>query len=135
MATQHAPIDRVERDSASAQLDELALTHDGEPWVAWKDAVVEWHLRIITDARAETWIPGICAQYDPIIEKALSRFYDHQLRNAISRLTAENIELRRKMLAAADCARFYASGATDTGARASAALKALFGIPATAPPH
>jgi hypothetical protein len=135
MATQLAPISRIERDAASAQLDELALAHDGEPWAAWKDAVVDWHLRVIGTARAETWIPGLCAQYDPIVEKALSRFYDHQLRNAIERLMAENAELRRKLLGVAHCARFYASGANDTGVRASAALRSLLTVTAIAPPH
>jgi hypothetical protein len=135
MATQHASIDQVEKDIVSAQLDELALAHDGEPWTAWKAAVVEWHLRVVTAARAESWVPGLRATYDPVTEKALSRFYDHHLRNAIGRLTIENIELRHKMLAAAECARFYASGATDTGERANSALRALFAMSDIAPPN
>src|SRR6266849_4377048 len=45
MATRHAPIDHTERDLASVQLDALALAHDGLPWAAWKDAVLDWHLQ------------------------------------------------------------------------------------------
>jgi hypothetical protein len=131
MATQHAQINQVERDLASAQLDELALAYDGLPWTAWRDAVLQWHLQAIATARAEAWIPGLISSYDPIVEKALRRFYDHSVRNAINRLTNENIELRRKALASAECARFYASGATDAGARANAALRTLITHPAT----
>jgi hypothetical protein len=95
---------------------------------------LDWHLRVIATARAETWIPGLCAHYDPVVEKALRRFYHHQSRNAISRLMAENAELRRKLLGVAHCARFYARGGSDTGARASAALRTLAMAPA-APSH
>lgn|SRR5262245_48573806 len=131
MATQHAQISHVERELASTQLDELALAHEGLPWTAWREAVIEWHLQALTTARAEAWVPGLMASYDPAVGKALSRFYDRHLRTAIHRLTHENIELRQKALAATECARFYASGATDAGVRANAALRTLLNYPAT----
>src|SRR5262249_38817539 len=38
---------------------------------------------------------------------------------------AENTELRRKLIDAAACARFYANGGTDSGVRAQAVLTTL----------
>jgi hypothetical protein len=124
MATWHAP-DTIEREFASAQLDELALAHNGRPWTAWKEAVLEWHLRALAVARSEAWIPGLANSRDPVVEKALGRFYGHHMGVAIRRLRADNVELRGKMLEMTACARFYASGVTDAGARANALLKAL----------
>jgi len=132
MATQYAPIDPVERELTEAQLQELALAHDGQPWCAWKDAVAEWHVQSLAAARAEAWIPGLAGSQDPIIEEALGRFYRHHVRAVVNRLRAENLELRRKMLEALECARFYASGRSDAGQRANAALRSLL-PPATAP--
>ena len=40
-ATQFAPVELDERELADAQLDDIALAHEGEPWSAWKSAVVE----------------------------------------------------------------------------------------------
>jgi hypothetical protein len=125
MATKHAPIDPAERDFASAQLDELALAHDGLPWIAWKDAVLDWHLQAFATARAEAWIPGLADSHHPVIENFLIRFYGHHVHLAICRLRAENIELRRKCVDAAECIRFYASGAMDTGKRATTVLRSL----------
>jgi hypothetical protein len=104
MATQHAPIDFVERELASAQLDELALAYHDQPWAAWRDAVLEWHLKAFATARAEAWIPGLAGRpdHDPVVRKFLSRFYRHHMYVAIRRLRAENIELRRKALEAAE---------------------------------
>jgi hypothetical protein len=54
------------------------------------------------------------------------------MRCGIGRLRTENLELRRKMLDAAECACFYASGAIDSGARANRVLRRLamgFGQP------
>jgi hypothetical protein len=124
MATWGAP-DAVEREFASAELDDLALAHDGQPWTVWKESVLEWHLRTLAAARSEAWIPGLAERGDPVVEKALGRFYSHHMGVAIRRLRAENLELRRKMLETTACARFYASGVTDAGARANALLKAL----------
>jgi hypothetical protein len=136
MATDHASIDQSERDLASAQLDELALAHDEVPWTAWKDVVVEWHLLSLATARAEAWIPGFagCHDHDPVIKKFLSRFYRHHMHIAIRRLRAENTELRRKVIAAAECTRYYAGGATDAGERAATVLRSLLAPSATAGP-
>jgi hypothetical protein len=142
LMAEHASIDQSERDLASAQLDELALAYDEVPWTAWKDVVLEWHLLSLTTARAEAWIPGFagCHDHDPVIKKFLSRFYRHHMHIAVRRLRAENIELRRKVVAAAECTRFYASGGLDAGERAAAVLRSLLtpGVttaPAAAQPH
>jgi hypothetical protein len=125
MATQCALVDPVERDLVSAQLDELALAHDGQPWSRWKNAVLEWHLRAVATARAEAWIPGLTGPQHPAIEEALNRFYRFHMRAAISRLRDENVVLRRKMIEALECARFYANGGEDRGERASETLHDL----------
>jgi hypothetical protein len=108
MANKHAPIDEAERDLASVQLDELALAHDGLPWIRWKDAVLDWHLRRLATARSEAWVPGLagCHDNDPGVTKFLNRFYRHHMLIAIRRLRAENIELRRKIIDAAKYTRF-----------------------------
>jgi hypothetical protein len=125
MGTKHAPVDAGERRLAAAQLDDIARTHVGKPWAAWKSLVVEWHVQTIADARAESWIPGMVGTQDPVIEQALSRFYSYHMRDAIARLKAENIELQRKLIDAVACARFYAGGGADAGERAHSALSAL----------
>ena len=125
MGTKQMPVDAGERNLAAAQLDDIARTHAGEPWASWKDVVVEWHVRTIADARAESWIPGMGAAQDPAIEQALSRLYSFHMRAAIARLKAENTELQRKLIDALACARFYASGHTDSGERAHSALEEL----------
>jgi len=99
MVTQHPANDAVERECVSTQLDQLALTHEGRPWNAWKQAVLEWHLDALATARSEAWIPGSTDSGDPIVEKALERFYGHHVAAAIKRLRAENVQLRRRMLA------------------------------------
>jgi hypothetical protein len=59
------------------------------------------------------------------VEEALSRFYRHHMRLTIGRLKAENLELRRKLIDAVACVRFYESGATDAGERAHSMLAGL----------
>jgi hypothetical protein len=98
MVTQHPAIDAAERKFVSAELDQLALTHEGRPWSAWKEAVLEWHLEALAAARSDVWVPGLADSGNPVVEKALERFYGHHVAVAIKRLTAENIQLRRKML-------------------------------------
>ena len=46
-------------------------------------------------------------------------------RDELKRLRRENAELRRKIIDAAECTRFYASGAIDAGERAATALRSL----------
>jgi hypothetical protein len=140
MGTQHAPVDPVERDLAAAQLDEIALANEGRPWAVWKDFVLRWYLEAVARARAEAWVPGMAGSQDPVVEEALNRFYRHHMRLALGHLRAENLELRRKVVDALACARFYASGANDAGERAHVMLAALeprvIGAPAeVAQPH
>jgi len=126
MGIQHVPADRVEWDLAAAQLDNIALANRGGSWAAWKDAVLRWHMKAVANARAEAWIPGMAgAQQDPVVEEALGRFYRHHMRVTIGHLKAENLELRRKLIAAVSCARFYASGASDAGECAHVTLAEL----------
>jgi hypothetical protein len=125
MGTQHAPVDPVERDLAAAQLDDIVLANQGMPWQALKDLVLHWHLEAVARARAEAWVPGMAGSQDPMVEEALNRFYRHHMRLAIGHLRAENLELRRKVIDALACARFYASGANDAGERAHVTLAAL----------
>jgi len=125
MGTQHAPVDPVERDLAAAQLDDIALANQGRPWEAWKDFVLRWYLEAIARARAEAWVPGMAGSQDPVVEEALNRFYRHHMRVAIGHLRAENLELRRKVVDALACTRFYASGGNDAGERAHVTLAAL----------
>jgi len=124
-ATQFAPVELDERELADAQLDDIALAHEGEPWSAWKSAVVEWHVQTLARVRAESWIPGMAGEQDPMVERALSRFSSYHMRTTIARLREENAVLQRKLVEAVTCARFYAAGATDAGARARTALTAL----------
>ncbi|HEY6258856.1 MAG TPA: hypothetical protein VIY51_24020 [Xanthobacteraceae bacterium] len=124
MATQHAAIDAVERDFASAQLDALARAYQGRPWVSWKQSVLEWHLGRVATARSEAWIPGLADSCDPVVKKALGRFYSHHMAVAIKRLRSENMELQRKLLEMTASARSYAGGEVDAGERASSLIEA-----------
>ncbi|HKA81205.1 MAG TPA: hypothetical protein VKD43_14290 [Xanthobacteraceae bacterium] len=129
-------VDLVEQDLAAAELDDIALAHDGQPWAAWRDAVLTWHADAVAHARAETWVPGMARSPDPAVEETLRRFYHHHIRLTISQLRAENMELRRKLVDALSCARFYASGASDAGARATRMITALESVVAkTGPSH
>jgi hypothetical protein len=136
MRMQHGPVDAEvdagERKLAAAQLDDIALAHDGQPWAVWKNVVVEWHVQELANVRAEAWIPGMAAAQDPAVEQVLSRLYSHHMRAAILRLKTENRELRRRLIDAEACARFYASGASDAGQRARAVV--AVGLPAADAP-
>ena len=125
MATQFAHVELDERELADAQLEDIALAHEGEPWPAWKGAVVEWHVQTLARVRAESWIPGMAGEQDPMVERALSRFSSYHMRTTIARLREENAALQRKLADAVTCTRFYAAGGTDAGACARAALTTL----------
>jgi hypothetical protein len=124
-ATQFTPVELDERELADAQLDDIALAHEGEPWSAWKSAVVEWHVQTLARVRAESWIPGLEGEQDSMVERALSRFSSYHMRTTIARLREENAALQRKLVDAVTCARFYAAGASDAGACAQTALATL----------
>jgi len=125
MATQFVPVELDERELADAQLDDIALAHEGEPWTAWKGAVVDWHVQTLARVRADSWIPGMSGEQDPMVERALSRFSSYHMRTTIARLREENALLQRKLVDAVTCARFYAAGATDAGACARTTLTTL----------
>jgi hypothetical protein len=125
MGMQTAPIDPIERDLAAAQLDDIVLANRGRGWAVWKEIVLAWHLEAVANARAEAWVPGMARSQDPVVEEALSRFYRHHMRVTIGRLKAENLELRRKLIEAVRCVRFYETGATDAGERAHSMLEGL----------
>jgi hypothetical protein len=125
MGTYHVRVDPVERDLAAAELDDIALAHDGQPWSAWRDVVLRWHAEAVANARAEAWIPGMAGSQDPVVEETLRRFYHHHTRVTIGQLKAQNMELRRRLIDAVACARFYASGGSDSGARANTVLSGL----------
>jgi hypothetical protein len=116
MTSQFAPVELDERELADAQLDDIALAHEGEPWPSWKSAVVEWHVQTLARVRAESWIPGMAGEQDPMVERALSRFSSYHMRTTIARLREEN---------AMTCARFYAAGSADAGVCARRVLATL----------
>jgi hypothetical protein len=125
MGTQTTAIDPAELDLTAAQLDEIFAANRGRAWFVCKQAILAWHMEAIAGVRAEAWVPGLARSNDPVVEEALSRFYRHHMRVAIGRLKAENEELRRKLLDAVACVRFYESGASDAGERAHTMLEQL----------
>jgi hypothetical protein len=127
VAPHEAPLDAVEQDLAAAELDDIAAAHGGEPWPAWRDIVLRWHCQAVADARAQAWVPGLGGTQDPVVEEALDRFYRHHMRVAVAHLRGENLELRRRLIEAMACIRFYAGGGSDAGARAQRALAPLGG--------
>jgi hypothetical protein len=124
-----ALIDPVEWDLASAQLEDILLGSDSETQARHKDAILRWHLQALAAARSEAWIPGLGGAHEPVVEEALSRFYHHHMRVTIGRLRSENLELRRKLLEAVGCVRFYATGPVDGGMRAHDVLERLDSLP------
>jgi hypothetical protein len=125
MGTQTAPVDPVEWDLAAAQLDDIVRANRGRGWDVWKDVVLAWHIEAVASARAEAWVPGMARSQDPVVEEVLGRFYRHHMRLTIGRLKAENLDLRRKLVEALSCVRFYETGATDAGERAHSMLEGL----------
>jgi hypothetical protein len=98
LVAEHSLNELVERDFASAQLDAFARDYDCRPWAALKQAVLDWHLNELATVRSQAWIPGLADAPHPAVEKLLQRFYNHHMAAAIKRLSAENFELRRKLL-------------------------------------
>jgi len=96
------------------------------------DAIVDWQIRAVTAARTDSWVPGMAGSRDPIVKDVLDRFYAHRMGTAVGRLINENTALKRQLLDAIDCIRFYALGSGDDGFRAKAALVPLLEV---APAH
>jgi transposase len=100
------------------------------PGAEWIYSVLKRHIKSLerqvhslAGARAEG--EPEAGKLDPIVEQALSRFYSHQVKTAIGRLTVENVDLTTKIVSALKCIEFYAGGAMDTGAHAKAMMKIL----------
>src|SRR5437899_12673020 len=125
MATQFAHVELDERELADAQLEDIALAHEGEPWPAWKRAVVEWHVQTLARVRAESWIPGMAGEQEPMVERALSRFSSYHMRTTIARLREEHAALQRKFADAVACTRLCWAGAPDGGRGSRAGLAAM----------
>jgi hypothetical protein len=125
MGARDSPIDPAEWELAAAQLEDIMLANEGEPRRNRRDAILRWHMQAVGNARADAWIPGLGDSREPAVEQALSRFYRHHMRVTIGRLRSENLELRRKLLDAVACVRFYATGTGDSGQRARRMLERL----------
>ena len=115
----------TERDMVAAEVAQIALANKGRPESELADDIVEWHLRTLESTRANLWIPGMAGRQSPAVEEALSRFHQHQVKRTIERLGEEIARLRIATSLALDCVDFYASGSTDGGDCAKAALRAL----------
>ena len=125
------------------ELESRADTGRQEPAAEWIYSVLKRHIQSLerqvhslTGARAEAGSgagvgSGLGAglseagKLDPVVEQALSRFYSHQVKAAIGRLTVENVDLTTKLVSALKCIEFYAGGAMDAGAHAKAMIKIL----------
>jgi transposase len=134
----------ISMERRTSELEARAAANGQEPAAAeWIYSVLkrriqslERQVHSLTGARAETGPgPGLGAglgaglgeagKLDPIVEQALSRFYSHQVKAAIGRLTVENVDLTTKLVSALKCIEFYAGGAMDAGAHAKAMIKIL----------
>jgi len=114
-----------ERDRVATELQYVTRHHS---WTAKREclgAIVDWHLASVAVARAEAWIPGSADTKDPVIEKAVIRFQQHQFNQIAQRLRDENSGLKVRLLAACGCIAFYAGGSADAGVRAGKTLRLL----------
>ncbi len=114
-----------DRDRVGIELRYITRFHDWDPNPEIVSAIAEWHIRAVAAARAEVWVPGMAGSPDLAVQEVLSRFYSHHIKTAIGRLTAESSDLKLQLLTAIGSLNFYATGAVDGGARASAALRSL----------
>ncbi|MGP0089067.1 MAG: transposase [Xanthobacteraceae bacterium] len=112
----------------ASELEARADAHGQEPGAEWIYSVLKRHIqsleRQVHSLTAEAG-PGEAGKLDPLVEQALSRFYSHQVKAAIGRLTVENVDLTTKLVSALKCIEFYAGGAMDAGAHAKATIKVL----------
>jgi len=126
-ATQTDPVDW---DLAAVQLEDLILANRGRGWDEWKQAVLAWHMEALTRARADAWVPGLLGAQGAANEEAFGRFDGRRVRQTIKHLNADNLELRRKLVQATTCMRFYETGAVDAGEQARSILEGLQSHPA-----
>jgi transposase len=114
----------------ASELEARGDVNGQEPGAEWIYSVLKRHIQSLerqvhslAGARAEG--EPEAGKLDPIVEQALSRFYSHQVKAAIGRLTVENVDLTTKLVSALKCIEFYAGGAMDAGAHAKAMMKIL----------
>ena len=117
-----SPIYTEQRQRVITELLYALRFHDWRPDPEIVAAIVEWHFQAVAEARTEMWVPGMAGSRDPKVEEVLQKYYSHRIKSTIDRLTAENIRLKQQVMAAADCLKYYASGATDGGSRANSEL-------------
>jgi hypothetical protein len=113
------------RERLTTELRFVLRNHGWKATPEIVDAIVDWQIRAVTAARTDSWIPGMAGSRDPIVKDVLSRFYTYRMGTAVGRLIDENSALKRQLLDALDCIRFYAQGAADGGIRAKTALVPL----------
>jgi hypothetical protein len=112
---------KAERQHAAREIAALACgTRLSSDMV---DALVDWHVAQVAAAKAQAWIPGTGENADPRVEEVVKRFYLHGLQKKIFQLQNENRELAGHRKNFVECARFYADGAWDGGAKARLALE------------
>lgn len=141
VATGAFPAEQASRAGASrviamerraSELEARADANRQEPGAEWIYSVLKRHIqsleRQVHSLTAEAG-PGAglgeAGKLDPMVEQALSRFYSHQVKAAVGRLTVENVDLTTKLVSALKCIEFYAGGAMDAGAHAKAVIKIL----------
>lgn len=117
-----------EQDRLATDLRHATRHHDWDPPREVMATIVEWHMGAVAAARADVWIPGTAGCSDPLVEEVLNRFYAHHLGATITRLTEENTDLKRQLLQALACIRFYTTAGADGGAQAKAALESLLAL-------
>jgi len=132
MRTPDTPFDAAEWNLAAAQLEDIILANEGTARQQGRDAILRWHMRALEETRAQAWIPGLGNSKDPVVQEALSRFYRHHMRIAVKRLKNENLQLRRALLDALACARYYARCEGDSGLRARRTLERFDQLPKAA---
>jgi len=114
---------REHRQKAISELLYAVRAYDWHPQPEIVAAIVEWHFHGIAEARTEIWAPGMAPNANPKVEQVLQRYYTHRIRSTIDRLIADNVRLKQQVSVAVDCLKYYASGATDGGARAKSQLR------------
>ncbi len=112
-------------NDAAAQLNLLAQANAGKPIAEWIGAVVEWHMDAAFRQEERAWIPGMAGTHDPLVEKAVERFNQHNFKSTVERLTADIAEIKMKLHAALASIVFYADNPAKNASNASAALKKL----------
>jgi len=113
------------RGRLATELRYILRSYGWNPPPEMVDAIVDWQVRAVIVARTDSWVPGMAGSQDPVVKDVLSRFYAHRMSTAVSQLIDENSDLKRKLLEAIECIRFYARGQSDDGTRAAAALAPL----------